>query len=255
MCRKPAGRRAIRYANRQQVFRYQMINGQSVLAIVPARGGSKGVPRKNLHPVGGKPLIAWTIEAAKHSRYIDKLVISSEDAEIISVAKALGCDAPFVRPAALARDDTPGIDPVLHALSILPGYWWVVLLQPTSPLRTANDIDECLETCIRASAPSCVSVTEAAESPFWMYSLGEHSELLPVLTGQYGSTRRQDLPLVFVLNGAVYVARSEWLARHRTFVSSETLAFQMPADRSLDVDTALDLKVFELMSKNDDGGA
>lgn len=214
------------------------------------------MPRKNLHPVGGKPLIAWTIEAAKRSHYIDKLVISSEDAEIISVAEALGCEAPFVRPAELARDDTPGIDPVLHALSVLPGYRWVVLLQPTSPLRSTRDIDECLETCVRTSAPSCVSVTEAAESPYWMYSLGKHSELQPLLTGQHGSTRRQDLPTVFVLNGAVYVANSEWLASHRTFVSPETLGYRMPAARSLDIDSAIDLKMLELMLKgNDHGGA
>src|SRR5262245_46630071 len=102
-----------------------MIGGQSVLGIIPARGGSKGVPRKNLRAVGGKPLLGWAIEAALRSRYLDRVVVSSDDAEIRAAAKALGCEA-LERPAELARDDTPGIAPVLHALSALQGHDWVV---------------------------------------------------------------------------------------------------------------------------------
>lgn len=219
-----------------------MIGARSVLAIIPARGGSKGVPRKNLRQVGGRPLLAWTVAAARASRYIDRLVISSEDAEIIACAAGLGCEAPFVRPAALARDDTPGIAPVLHALELLPGYDYMVLLQPTSPLRTAADIDGCIERCNSAAAPACVSVTPATQNPYWMYTLDRNGKLSSLLGGE-APPRRQALPEVYRLNGAVYVAESAWLAGTGSFLGPDTLAWPMPEERSLDIDSELDLLV------------
>lgn len=223
-----------------------MINGKSVLAVIPARGGSKGVPRKNIREVAGKPLIAWTIEGAKKSKYIDRLVLSSDDAEIIAVAKAWGCEAPFVRPAELARDETPGIDPVLHALDMLPGYEIVVLLQTTSPLRRASDIDGCIEQCVAGKANACVTVTQAEQSPYWMYTLGNGGAMQPLIRTDESYARRQDLPEAYILNGAVYAARSEWLRLHKTFISDETLAFVMPQERSLDIDTELDLQILNI---------
>ena len=115
------------------------------IVIIPARGGSKGVPRKNIRELAGKPLIAWTIEAAKKSKYIDRLILSSEDPEIIEVAKAFDCEVPFVRPFELAQDDTPGIEVVLDAVKRCPGYTHVLLLQPTSPFRTHKHIDAFIE--------------------------------------------------------------------------------------------------------------
>lgn len=215
-----------------------MINGKTVLAIIPARGGSKGVPRKNIRDIAGKPLLAWTIEEAKKSKYIDRLILSSDDAEIIEVAKAWGCEAPFVRPAELARDDTPGIDPVLHALREMPGYDYVALLQPTSPLRTAADIDGCLALCESHSAPACVTVTEPAHHPYWMYTLNDAAALHPLSEQQ--ATRRQDLPPVYALNGAVYAARSAWLRASRSFLTADTLGYVMPASRSVDIDNEQD---------------
>lgn len=223
-----------------------MIDGQSVLAIIPARGGSKGVPRKNIREVAGKPLIAWTIEAAKKSKYIDRLILSSDDAEIIEVARQWGCEAPFVRPAELARDETPGIDPVLHALGELPAYEMTVLLQTTSPLRNVADIDGCIERCIAGKANTCVSVCEAEQSPYWMYTLNESGEMQALLPTGQSFARRQDLPKAYILNGAVYVAKSEWLRQHKTFVNDETIAFVMPQERSLDIDTELDLQIMNL---------
>lgn len=230
-----------------------MINGQKVLAIIPARGGSKGVPRKNVRMVAGKPLIAWTIEAARQSRYIDRLVLSSDDPEIIAVATAHGCEAPFVRPAELARDETPGIDPVLHALQQLPGYDWVVLLQPTSPLRSGEDIDATIETCVKAVAPAAVSVTEAEESPWWMYTLQPGDQLQPLLDSVHAALRRQDLPKAYLLNGAVYVAQATWLQQHKSFLGDATRAYVMPRARSLDIDTEFDLKLFDMMAGADHG--
>ena len=223
-----------------------MIEGKSVLAIIPARGGSKGVPRKNIRVLAGRPLIAWTIEEAKKSRYIDRLILSSDDPEIIRVAGEWGCEAPFVRPPELARDDTPGIDPVLHALGELPSYDYVVLLQPTSPLRTAEDIDGALELCLARNSRACVSVTEPDKSPYWMFNRDSDGRLRPLIdTGEIAG-RRQDLPRVYALNGAVYVAESAWLAESRSFLTGDTLGYEMPKERAADIDTELDFTIAEL---------
>jgi CMP-N,N'-diacetyllegionaminic acid synthase len=228
-----------------------VIQGKSVLAIIPARGGSKGVPRKNIREVGGRPLIAWSIEEAKKSKYIDRLVLSSEDAEIIRVAKEWGCDVPFVRPAELARDDTPGIDPVLHAMDMLDRYDLVVLLQPTSPLRSVADIDGCIEQCVTNDAPACVSLTEAEQSPFWMFRIGGEGRMQRLLENKEAYARRQDLPPVFVLNGAVYVAQCDWLRLSKTFMTDEALGYVMPGERSLDIDTEFDVQMLEMRLRAD----
>lgn len=218
-----------------------MIDQLKVLAIIPARGGSKGVPRKNVRDLAGKPLIAWTIDEARRSRYVDRAVLSSDDEEIIRVARQNGCDVPFVRPAALALDDTPGIAPVLDAIARLPGFDLVVLLQPTSPLRSADDIDACIERCAHSGAPACVSVT-LAQSPYWMFTLGSDARMRHVMEIDKLPERRQDLPPVYALNGAVYVARTTSLVATGTFVGEGTLAHVMPAERSLDIDSELDFE-------------
>lgn len=226
-----------------------MIQGKSVLAIIPARGGSKGIPRKNIRMLAGKPLIAWTIEEAKKSKYIDRLILSSEDDEIIKVAKEWGCEVPFVRPAELAQDDTAGIEPVLHALNTLKEkYDYVVLLQPTSPLRSVDDIDGCIETCVSSSAPSCVSVTEVNQHPYLMYKIDKTGSLEPFRDQKNEIHRRQDLPLVYILNGAVYVAESHFLCKNRSFLKPLTKAFVMTRERSLDIDNELDLRFFEILA-------
>jgi CMP-N,N'-diacetyllegionaminic acid synthase len=220
-----------------------LIQGKKVLGVIPARGGSKGVPGKNIRIVAGKPLIAWTIEAAKKSNYLDRVILSSDDPEIIRVAKEWNLEVPFVRPADLARDDTPGIEPVLHALAELPGFDYVVLLQPTSPLRTVEDIDRCIERCLKLKAPSCVSVTVPDKSPYLMYTL-EGQNLRPLLRHNAYACR-QDMPKVLALNGAVYVAQIDWLHEKKVFVSEETVACEMPKERSIDIDEEIDLKFIQ----------
>ena len=223
-----------------------MINGKRVLAIIPARGGSKGIPRKNIINVAGKPLIAWTIEAAKKSKYIDRLMLSSNDDDIINIAVLWDCEVPFKRPEYLAQDDTPGIEPVLHVLSMFPEFDYVVLLQPTSPLRTTEDIDGCIEHCIKQQASCCVSVTEPDTSPFWMYYISSQGLLEPVLVADNQvATRRQDLPVVYALNGAVYIARCQWLLVGKSFLSKETIAYRMLKEHSIDIDCWNDLYLAE----------
>ncbi|MEW6055178.1 MAG: acylneuraminate cytidylyltransferase family protein [Bdellovibrionota bacterium] len=232
-----------------------MIQGKKVLAVICARGGSKGIPRKNIRALGGKPLIVWSIEEAKKSRFIDRLVLSSDDQEIIQVAEKFGCEAPFVRPAELAGDEVSGVDPVLHALKELPGYDYVVLLQPTSPFRTAQDIDGCIELCLEKSSPSCVSIAEAEQSPYWMFSLNEGLCLSPLFDLKSMPTRRQEAKTVYSLNGAVYVAKTDWLLKTRGFLTAETSGYLMPKERSLDLDDELDWDVAQALLARKRGGA
>lgn len=231
-----------------------MIAGKTILAIIPARGGSKGVPRKNIRLLAGKPLIAWTIEEAKKSKYIDRLILSSEDDEIIQTASDFGCEVPFIRPAELALDNTPGIEPVIHAINMLAEkYDYVVLLQPTSPLRTVEDIDGCIQHCIITDSHACVSVTEAQQSPYWMYSLGDDLKLNPFVQYDGKINRRQDLPKVYMLNGAVYVAEYRFIIENKSFITEETVGYIMSGENSVDIDTENDFKLTELLLATKDG--
>lgn len=220
-----------------------------VLAIIPARGGSKGVPRKNIRELAGKPLIAWTIEEAKKSKYISKLILSSEDEEIIEVAKKYGCEVPFVRPKELAVDNTPGIDPVLHAISMCPGFEYVVLLQPTSPLRSVEDIDGCIMKILESNAEFCVSVSNADKSPYWMFTLN-NEKLVPVIPQEQIISTRQGLPKSYVINGAVYVAKIDSLKKTKSFLTDSTFSYIMLNETSMDIDTMLDFKICEYLLMN-----
>jgi N-acylneuraminate cytidylyltransferase len=220
-----------------------MIAGKKVLALIPARGGSKGVPRKNLREAGGRPLIAWSIAAARASQLVDRVVVSSDDAEILAVAREWGAETPFTRPAELARDDTPSIDVALHALEALPGHDYLVLLQPTSPLRGADHIDGCLRLCEARGVTGAVSVSEPAQSPYWMYFVDDAGAMRPVLPTT--AQRRQDLPAVYALNGAVYVAHADALRAFRRFVFDDSAAYVMPPEASLDIDTEFGLTLVQ----------
>lgn len=217
-----------------------MINGHTVLAIVPARGGSKGIPGKNIADVAGLPLIAWTLRATAACPIIDQVVVSTDDAEIAEVARAHGGNVPFLRPLRLAQDETPALDVVKHALLEVGDFSYVVLLQPTSPTRTWLDIEQAVRACVDSGAPACVSVSPVGKSPYWMYFL-EGQRLQPVLP-TVAANRRQDLPPVYVLNGAIYVARWDWLRCQDSFVGEDTIAYVMSAKRSFDIDRPEDLE-------------
>lgn len=228
-----------------------MYKGKRILAVIPARGGSKGVPCKNIRIVAGKPLIAWTVEEARKSKYIDRTIISSDDNEILGVAQMLNCDAPFVRPAALAQDHVTGIEPVLHALQkINEKFDYIVLLQPTSPLRIVDDIDGCIKKCLSKNACACVTVCPVDKSPYWMYSFDGRGRLRPIIKQKDTVLLRQKLDDVYALNGAVYVARNDWFIKNKKFISDGTIAYLMPKARSVDIDTEFDLKVCNLLLLN-----
>ena len=220
----------------------------SLLALIPARGGSKGISRKNIRELCGKPLIAWSIEAAQNSVSVDKIVVSTEDEEIADIARFFGADVPFLRPKELAQDDTPGIAPVLHVLEKFPGFEQILLLQPTSPLRTADDIDEIVNKCQEQQTPAAVSISETSRHPNWMFYCDEDGKLSP-FTDSPRATRRQDLPKIFTVNGALYLGKSEWIQQTCDFISSETLGYVMPPERSKDIDTLLDWEWVEFLMK------
>lgn len=223
---------------------YQTPSGKGVLALITARGGSKGLHRKNVLDAGGKPLIAWSIEAALEAEVIDRLVLSSDDDEIMKAAKKWGCEVPFRRPEELASDAATSMDVVLHALEKLQGYEHIVLLQPTSPLRTAADIDAAFALMNSTGAPSCVSVCEADQSPYWMFRLNAGDKLASLLPDEACASRRQDLPPVYVLNGAIYIARVDWLLENRSFLSEGCIGYRMPRERSVDIDNAEEFETF-----------
>jgi CMP-N,N'-diacetyllegionaminic acid synthase len=227
-----------------------MIDGLRVLALITARGESKGLPGKNLRSLNGRPLVAWSVVAAQQSTYVDRIVISSDSHDIISAAVEAGAEAPFVRPPELAADDTGSVSVVLDVLDRLPEFDLVVLLQPTSPLRTSNDIDTCLVTCVEGGAPSVLTITETSTSPYSAFRMGEDRRLARLLDRPESSIRRQDLPLTYNVNGAVYVVRVPWFRREKTFITAQTMGCIMPSERSIDIDTLLDFRIAEMIMMN-----
>ena len=215
------------------------------LAVITARGGSKGLVRKNILDLAGMPLIAWTIRAAKQSKCIDRVVLSSDDDEIMAVAEQYGCEVPFRRPTTLASDDASSVDVLLHAIKELPGYDYVILLQPTSPLRTSTDIDEAFEMMISSGVNGCVSVCEVAKTPFWMYSVDDDNLLNRILPLPSGGHRRQNLPVSYELNGALYLVKVESLCTDKSLIPEQTIAYKMTRERSIDIDCLLDLRKCE----------
>jgi N-acylneuraminate cytidylyltransferase len=161
----------------------------------------------------------------------------------------LGCEVPFIRPVELAADDTPGVETILHAIDTIPEkYDYVVMLQPTSPLRLAEDIDGCIEMCVHRRVPSCISYSEPEKSPFWMVKVHSDGSTTLITDPKYATARRQDLPRAYAPNGAVYVVDTAWARTNRTlYEPEETLAYIMPPDRSMDVDTELYLEICEML--------
>ncbi len=208
-----------------------MIDGKKVLALVPARGGSKSIPQKNIQPCAGKALIAWTLEAAKASKYIDEVAVSSDSLVILECAESFGDISAVHRPPELATDEAEMPPVVANALAQLKGFDLCVLLQPTSPLRTAEDIDGALELLISSGAKTVTSVYES------------HSVMF---TG-VDPPRRQERKPTLMLNGAVYAFDVERFKATLALIDRDTVPFVMPNDRSVDVDYPRDLALASLL--------
>lgn len=233
-----------------------MIQDQRILALVPARAGSKGLPGKNVRELLGKPLLAWPIEAARNSAYVDDIVISTDSADFAILAEQYGARAPFLRPAELASDEASSIDAVLHAIDAIEAEGEpvdiLVLLEPTSPLTEASDIDRALEVFVKGlpEVDSLVGVTETVTAnPAFLVRKTENGTIAPYLGGEFGKLpRRQDIEPCFALDGSLYVATPQALRRERSFCHTRTAGFEMPVHKSLEVDDLVDFICIEAIA-------
>jgi len=223
-----------------------------VLGVIPARGGSKGIPRKNLVPLAGKPLLYYTVLAARGSGRLTRTVLSTEDPEVQAVGRSLGVEAPFTRPAELASDHASSQSVAKHALLFAEHqessrYDAVCLLQPTCPLRQAVDIDNAIGMLEESSADAVVSLVQVEEPHPFKMMIVDAGRIRPLFPDKWGETlRRQELPPTFHLNGAVYCVRRGVLLDGNSLWGRETLAYIMPVERSLNIDRPIDLRMAEL---------
>lgn len=221
----------------------------SVLAIIPARAGSKGLPGKNLKSLGGAPLIAWTIRAAKAAKRLDRVVVSTEDEAIAAAAKEHGAEIPFMRPADLARDESGIIEVLRHAVRECGGSpKIVVLLQPTSPLRTAEHIDAAVSLVADGGADSSESVALDERHPFHRYYL-EDGRLRLWDAAEPSTSRRQEHPPVYRPTGGVYAMRTELLMNAGTIRGEDHRAVVVPEETAVDIDTAFDFRLAEWLAR------
>jgi len=228
-----------------------VINGKTILAIVPARGGSKRLPRKNILSLAGKPLILWSIKSGNKSKYIDKLVVSSEDAEILEVSKKSGVQ-PIVRPKELATDEASSFSAVKHVVeNIDETFDFIILLQPTSPLRNEIHIDEALEFLVQKGADAVISVCEMEHSPLWSNTLPEDKSMGGFLKDDIKGIRSQDLPKYYRINGAIYICKTDRLMNEKTFfIDDNIFAYKMNRISSVDIDVKEDFLLAESFMNN-----
>ncbi|QOP40325.1 cytidylyltransferase domain-containing protein [Sulfurimonas marina] len=230
-----------------------MLNGKTFLAVIPARGGSKRLPRKNVLDLAGKPLIGWSIEAAQKSKYLDALLVSSDDSEILELSKNYGA-ATLLRPQELASDTATTFDTLKHAIENSKEYDYIVLLQPTSPLRTAQDIDEAIKLLINKDADGIISVCEMEHSPLWSNTLSEDKSMKHFLNEEVLNKRSQDLETYYRLNGAIYIAKiDKFLENGSFFLKNNIFAYEMEQQHSIDIDTKIDFLFAELLLKEQNG--
>lgn len=223
----------------------------NILCIIPARGGSQGVPRKNIKRIAGKPLIAWTIELALDVKGLSDVVVSTDDVEIARIAEFYGAKVPFVRPAKLSNSTASGEDVLVHALvecQRLYGmtYDWVLYLQPTSPLRGKEDILGAINMA-KKGVDAIVSVNEVTEPPQWMKRIEGDGTMVDFLGELSCGPDRQSLELPYILNGAIYMVRSEVLLQGKGIYGGVTKALKMSKERSVDIDTPFDFRLAEIL--------
>jgi CMP-N,N'-diacetyllegionaminic acid synthase len=225
-----------------------MYNGKTFLAVIPARGGSKGIPRKNIVNVNNKPLIQYTVSEAKDSKYLDKIIVSTEDKEIAQIAKKCGAEVPFLRPEELANDEAKSIDAIIHVIDELSSrgskYDYLVLLQPTQPLRKSWHIDEAIERIVDKEEESLVSVTKVTEHPILIRTIDENGKLKNLLNLN-STIKRQDFPEYYKVNGAIYINKLDENFSKNTSLNDNKLAYIMEREFDLDIDDPIDLEIFK----------
>ncbi|MDN5130961.1 cytidylyltransferase domain-containing protein [Aliarcobacter butzleri] len=215
-----------------------------IVSIIPARGGSKGLPGKNIIDLAGKPLIAWTIEASLKSKYITKTIVSSDDNNILEISKKFGA-VTIKRPDELALDTTPSepvVEHILKSLKNVEHYNYLVLLQPTSPLRNEKDIDKAIELLIEKNASALISTKLIDNKILKAFKNNESGYIEGISNNIYPFMRRQDLPNVFMPNGAIYIVSIKDFLKTKRLFTDKTISFEMSEEKSFDIDTKEDLK-------------
>ncbi|NCB48999.1 MAG: acylneuraminate cytidylyltransferase family protein [Clostridia bacterium] len=227
-----------------------MLNGKTFLAIIPARGGSKRLPRKNVLEIGGKPLIAWSIDAAIKSSYIDKVIVTSDDAEILEIAQHYGADI-VKRPIELAKDTATTYDAIKHTVDNVEKYDYIILLQPTSPLRNEQHIDEAINLLHVKQADAIVSVCKMEHSPLWSNVLPEDGDMSFFIRDEIKNRRSQDLSDYYRLNGAIYICKTENFLDEKTFfIKKNIFAYKMKRKNSIDVDEEIDFEICKVFLRD-----
>lgn len=224
-----------------------MYKGKRILGRIPARAGSKGVPGKNIKLLAGKPLINYTIETAKASGIFDFLMVSTDGEEIAAAAAKAGAEVPFVRPSELATDDAKGIEVLYHAMDWCEennkNFDWIMLLQPASPLRSCEDILNACRIMIEHQAEAVVSVCEVEDHPWWCNTLPSDNSMNNFLRPDITRMNRQDLPVFYKINGAIYLAEWDFICQRGSWYGPRTYAYIMPQERSLDIDSLIDFEL------------
>ena len=220
------------------------------IALIPARGGSKGIHRKNIKLFNSKPLIYWSIQAALNSDYIDRVIVSTEDEEIAEIAESFSAEVPFLRPKELAKDESPGIDPVIHVLEMLPEVQDLILLQPTSPLRQTKHINEIFQLREKFQSDSVVSISLAKKHLDLFFHYNSNHIISP-LSGDFKALPRQKYPDLYTINGALYLSSRKSIFSNRSLFSPSTLGYIMPQKYSIDIDTELDWDIAQFLMKKE----
>jgi len=236
-----------------------MINGKSVLCLIPAREGSKGLPGKNIKDLCGKPLIAWPIETALESSYIDNVVVSTDSKKISDIAKSFGANVPFIRPSEFAKDESTTFSVINHAIEYIVSeelfYQYLVLLEPTSPLTTSQDVDEALRNLEshRFIADSIVGVCEnETKHPVFNVTINVNGLIEPYIKDLSKSYRRQDLKKLYFKEGSLYISDIAVLLKVKSFYHDRTMPFIVPKWKAFEIDDITDLICIESIMKNID---
>ena len=225
------------------------VNQRPVIGLIPARGGSKGIERKNIKNILNKPLLVHTVEAALESQYVDFTYLSSDDDEILSCAEAIGAK-PILRPSEFATDSASAVDVVLHFFKEIPKQLieqdpYIIYLQPTSPLRTSLHIDLAFEKMETLAAHSLISVMEMTKSPYKSFSINVDGRMQSIFNEKFSNARRQDLPKTYLPNGAIYIFRKSDFLNNEGFPSNGSVPFLMSQADSIDIDTEEDIRYLE----------
>ena len=227
-----------------------MYKGKRILAVIPARAGSKGIKDKNIIDLCGKPLIAYSIQSALGSKYIDKVVVSTDGENIAKVAKEWGAEVPFIRPDYLSHDKAKSIDAVLHCIEEVEAlgekFDYMVLLQPTQPLRKSFHIDEAIELIVKEDVDNLVSICKVKEHPVLMRIVNEEGEMTSLLNCS-STQRRQDFKEFYKVNGVIYINKINENLNSETSLNDNTLPYVMDEQYSIDIDELLDVKIATLM--------